>query len=228
MRPHFTPELFRFLDQLRRNNRRDWFERNKERYLEQVREPMLRFIADFRPHLERISRQMIADPRPVGGSMFRIYRDVRFAKDKSPYKPYAAAQFRHKRGKDVHAPGYYIHLAPDSVFPGAGIWHPERPVLDRVRAALVERPEAWRRLLRRKPFRDGTLTLGGDSLKRPPRGFDPDHPLVDDLKRKDFITTTAFTVEDACAPDFLRRYTASCRAAAPFLRFLAEALDLEF
>ncbi|MGD8376182.1 MAG: DUF2461 domain-containing protein [Acidobacteriota bacterium] len=228
MQPHFTPDLFRFLDQLRRNNRRDWFERHKERYLEHVREPMLRFIADFRPRLERISRHLVADPRPVGGSMFRVHRDVRFSKDKSPYKPYAAAQFRHRRGKDVHAPGYYVHLAPDSIFAGAGIWHPERAVLDRIRNALVERPEAWRRLLRRKPFRDGTLALGGDALKRPPRGFDPEHPLVEDLKRKDFITTMTFTVEDACSPDFLSRYAASCRAAAPFLRFLAEALDLEF
>ena len=225
---HFTPELFRFLRQLRRNNTREWFERNKPRYLEQVREPLLRFIADFALGLRRISPHLVADPRPVGGSMFRIYRDTRFSRNKDPYKTHAAAQFRHRMAKDVHAPGFYLHLGSDGVFMGGGIWRPDGDAVESIRRAIVDRPGEWKRIARGKPFREGTLKLQGDSLKRPPRGFDPDHPLVEDLKRKDFITICELGEGAACAPDFFQRFTRSCRSAAPFLRFLAGALELEF
>ncbi|MHC5003301.1 MAG: DUF2461 domain-containing protein, partial [Planctomycetota bacterium] len=215
---HFTPELFRFLRQLARNNSREWFQKNKPRYLEHVRDPMLRFIEDLGPKLRRISRQLIADPSPVGGSMFRIHRDVRFSADKSPYKTAASAQFRHLRARDVHAPGFYLHLGHDQVFAGAGLWHPDGDTLGRLRRHLVDHDDAWRRLLRRKAFRDGRLRLEGESLKRPPRGFDPEHPLVEDLKRKDFVVVTDLDEAAACAPDFLDRYVAICRDASPFVR----------
>jgi len=223
--PHFTPELFRFMKQLERNNSRAWFERNKERYIEHAREPMSRFIADFAPRLAKISRSFIADPRPVGGSMFRIYRDVRFSKDKRPYKTAATAQFRHVRGKDVHAPGYYVHLGADGVYAGSGLWHPDAATLAQVRAFLVAHPDRWKRILGGKKFRS-LLPLGGESLKRPPRGFDPEHPLVEDLKRKDFVTFVELDEKTACAPDFIDRYTDLCRTTAPFVRFLTEALGL--
>ena len=108
--PHFTPALFKFLRELNKNNTREWFQANKDRYETDVRNPMLGFIADFAPYLEGLSPQFVAEPRRSGGSMFRIHRDTRFSKDKSPYKTHAAAQFGHARGKDVHAPGFYLHL----------------------------------------------------------------------------------------------------------------------
>ena len=109
--PHFTPRLFKFLRQLKRNNSRDWFQANKERYIADVQQPMLRFIADFAGPLAKISKQFDADPRPVGGSMFRIHRDVRFSRDKSPYKTHVSAHFRHKAtSKDVHGPGGRVCL----------------------------------------------------------------------------------------------------------------------
>ncbi|MHC4991540.1 MAG: DUF2461 domain-containing protein [Planctomycetota bacterium] len=223
---HFTPELFRFMRQLRRNNDREWFQKNRDRYIEHVRDPMVRFIGDFAPRLRRISRQFLADPSLQGGSMFRIHRDVRFSNDKSPYKTMAAAQFRHLRGKDVHAPGFYLHLGAGEVFTGGGLWRPDGPTLSAIRTHLVEHGDDWKRLLRRQAFRDGRLRLGGESLKRPPRGFDPEHPLIDDLKRKDFIVATDLGEEDACAPDFLDRYTEICRTQAPFVRFLTDATGL--
>ena len=94
-RAHFGPELFRFLRELEANNRKEWFQANRGRYEEQVREPMLAFISDFGPRLRKITPYLTADPRPVGGSMFRIHRDTRFSRDKTPYKTHAAAQFRH-------------------------------------------------------------------------------------------------------------------------------------
>jgi len=114
------PELFGFLEELKDNNDRTWFQANKSRYEEQVKSPLLAFIGGFDERLQRLSPHFVADPRPVGGSMFRIYRDVRFAKDKSPYKTAAGIHFRHERAKDVHAPGYYLHLEPAGDVRSAG------------------------------------------------------------------------------------------------------------
>jgi uncharacterized protein (TIGR02453 family) len=222
---HFSPQLFRFLRELKADNSRSWFLANKTRYEAQVRHPLLRFIADFGPRLKKISPHLLADPRPVGGSMFRIHRDTRFARDKSPYKIMAAAQFRHRKGKDVHAPGLYLHLEPGRIFAGAGLWHPEAKVAARVRAAIAGEPAAWKRALSGKAFRE-RCTLEGERLKRPPRGFDPDHPLIDDLKRKDFIALRPFTQAEACSAGFLDLYDGTCRDMAPLMRFLTRALGL--
>jgi len=106
--------------------------------------------------------------------MFRIYRDVRFAADKSPYKTHAAAQFRHRAAKDVHAPGFYLHLEPGGCFVGVGIWHPDGPTLAAIRTALVADPPGWTGAIGDRAFKRA-FTLGGDALKRPPQGFDPGH-----------------------------------------------------
>ncbi len=220
-RAHFSPGLFRFLRELKRNNRREWFQANQQRYLDEVREPLLQFVVDFAPRLRKISARFVADPRPVGGSVFRIHRDTRFSPDKTPYKTHAAAQFRHTAGKDVHAPGFYLHLEPGRVFVGAGLWRPDSATAARIRDAMVEHPEKWTRAVRGR-------TLDGDSLRRPPRGYPADHPLVEHLKRKDFITVADFDERAACSAGFLDRFTDACRASAPMMRFLAEALALGF
>ena len=225
--PHFTPALFTFLRELRENNNREWFQANKARYEADVRDPLLRFIADFALPLHELSVHFVADPRPVGGSLFRIYRDVRFSKDKSPYKTQAAAHFRHERGKDVHAPGFYLHLEPDDVFAGAGIWHPDTKSLTKIRDAIVANPAGWQRLTSDGEFRR-RWQLGGDSLKRTPKGFDPSHPLIEDLRRKDFVTATSFTEEDARAPDFMGQLAQAYRTTAPVVEFLTNSLGLPY
>jgi uncharacterized protein (TIGR02453 family) len=218
---HFKPELFAFLNDLKQNNSREWFQDNRDRYQRDVQEPLLAFIAAFAEPLAGISRHFVADPRPSGGSMFRIHRDVRFSRDKSPYKTHAAAQFRHREGRDVHAPGFYLHLEPRNVFIGSGMWHPDGATLGRIRSAIVDRPERWRKA-------SSGLALGGDSLTRAPRGFDPEHPLVEDLKRKDFVTFVSSTQGEACRSGFLDRFAGACRDAAPLARFLTEAVGLDF
>ncbi|MFQ5973013.1 MAG: DUF2461 domain-containing protein [Alphaproteobacteria bacterium] len=220
---YFTPALFAFLRELRDNNEKAWFQSNKDRYIADVRDPLLGFIADFGDHLGRISTQFLADPRPVGGSMFRIYRDTRFSKDKSPYKTAASAHFRHAWGKDVHTPGFYLHLEPDLCFAGAGIWHPDADTLARIRDTMVADPASWKTATSGKAFK-AQWELGGESLKRNPRGYDPDHPLIEDLKRKDFVCGASFTEEDACAPGFMRQFTDMCRTAVPFMRYLTTAM----
>jgi len=223
----FDDELFEFLRQLRQNNRRDWFQAHKERYEDDVRHPALQFISDFGPRLRKISSNFVADPRPVGGSLFRIHRDVRFSKDKSPYKTSVGIQFRHKQAKDVHSPGFYLHLEPSSCFAGFGIWHPDASTLNKIRAFVAASPTRWKRTVGGKTFRQ-QLQLVGDSLKRPPKGYDPEHPLIEDLKRKDFIAHTELADSTVTAPGFLDDYARLCRAGAPFVRYLCDATGVPF
>jgi uncharacterized protein (TIGR02453 family) len=220
----FTPELFAFLADLRENNTREWFAANKHRYENVLLEPALDFVADFAPYLEKISPHFRADPRPSGGSLFRIYRDTRFSKDKTPYKTNVGLHFRHERAKDAYAPGFYLHLSPGEVFAGGGMWHPDTATALRIRERIVADPDGWRRATRAGTFAK-TFTLGGDSLKRPPAGFDADHPLVDDLKRKDFYGWAKLTEEQATAPGFVAEYAHLCRGVWPLMRFLCDALD---
>ena len=131
------PALFDFLRELKANNERPWFEENKARYRAEVQGPMLDFIQAFAEPLAEISPHFRADPRANGGSLFRIYRDTRFSKDKTPYKTNVGAHFRHEAGKDAHAPGFYLHLEPGMCFAGCGVWHPDSPTLGRIRDAIL-------------------------------------------------------------------------------------------
>lgn len=214
----FTPALFRFLRELKAHNEREWFQANRSRYEAEVREPMLAFIMALDQPLRRISRHYAADPRT---SMFRIYRDTRFSKDKTPYKTHVGAQFRHVAcSKDVHAPGFYLHLEPGECLVASGIWHPDADALRKVRERIVSHEKAW------KALKKAGLEVQGEALKRVPSGFPADHPFAEDLKLKDFYTATALTDREVCAPDFLERVAGICRQDAPLLRFLAEALEL--
>jgi uncharacterized protein (TIGR02453 family) len=224
--PCVTPRTFAFLKELAANNDRAWFEANKARYHAEVRDPLLRLVANFAPRLAKISKHMVADPRPVGGSLFRIYRDTRFAKDKSPYKTHAGMSFRHDAGRDVNGPVFYLHLEPGTVFAAAGVWHPPAEAVKQVRDAIAERPEAWKQVTRGR--RGVALDEDGGALKRPPRGYAPDHPFVDDLRRTSFTASESFTQRDACAPEFPARLAAAFQAKAPLVEFLAEAVGLPF
>ena len=225
---HFSPALFKFLKQLKKNNDREWFNANKQRYIEDVRDPMLRFIEDFQPRLRAISRHLVADPSTTGGSMFRIHRDTRFSKDKTPYKTACTARFQHDAGKDVHTPGYYIHLGADGVYMGAGLWHPDTKTAGRVRDAIVARAADWKRAVGGKAFQDGTLKMEGETLKRPPRGYDADHPLIEDIKRKDFVCFAQLDEKMACAPGFIDTYTNLCKSSKGLVKFIVDALGLEW
>src|SRR5262249_3004278 len=223
----FGPGLFSFLADLRADNNREWFAANKQRYEEQVLEPALAFIDAFAPRLEKISPHFRADARPSGGSLFRIYRDTRFSKDKTPYKTNLGIQFRHERAKDAPSPGYYLHIGPGGGCAGGGIWHPATEAATSIREAIVADAERWRRATRRGAFAK-RLELGGDSLKRVPSWADPKHSLADDLKRKDFFGSTRLTENDVVASGFVDEYARICRAAAPLMQFLCDALAVPY
>jgi len=219
---YFTSELFGFLRQLKRRNNREWFQANKPRYEAVVRDACLRFIADLAGRLHQISPWLVADPHPTRGSLFRIYRDTRFSTDKRPYKTHVGMSFPHRGTKQkVHLPGFYLHLEPEGCFAAAGCWHPDAPTLIRIRSAIVARPEAWTKSVRR-------LELEGDALSRPPRGYPCDHPLVEDLKRKDFMASVDFTEEQVCGPRFMADFLTACRKLNPLVGFLSQALELPY
>lgn len=176
-----NPALFDFLRDLKDNNNREWFKAQKTHYEAEVVEPVTEFIENMAPRVGMISPHIVVDPRPNGGSRFRIYRDTRFSKDKSPYKTQVGCQFRHSAGKDAHAPGFYVHLAPGEVFFGGGVWGPQGDALRSIRQRIVNRPERWKEAT-------GKLDLRGDQLVRAPKGFDPEHPLINDLRRKSFFS----------------------------------------
>jgi len=224
--PRFSADLFAFLDDLAENNDREWFALNKERYETSVKEPALAFIAAFAEPLRAISPHFQAVPKAQGGSLFRIYRDTRFSKDKSPYKTNTGLHFRHEAGKDAHAPGYYVHLAPNDVFFGAGLWRPDGATARAIRQLIVDDRQAWTAVV--KGLETGPLDLAGESLSRPPRGFAADDPMIEHLKRKDFLATASLDEAAATAPDFLDRIAGLCRAAAPLMAFLCRAVDVPF
>lgn len=222
----FSPQLFTFLEELKANNNRDWFESNRHRYLEFVREPMLAFIAAFRPRLAAVSPYLIADPKPSGGSMLRLYRDLRFSKSKEPYKPLCAAYFWHQSGKESR-PGIYLHLDPEHCFLGAGLWRPAPPMRRDVTDAIANNSDAWRKAVSDRQFK-AKFKFGGESLARLPKQYDPEHPFAEDLRRKDFVVSAEFTRQQACAKDFLDRIESLCQISKPLMEFLAKAAGLKW
>lgn len=223
----FSKDFFKFFRELKKNNNRDWFNANKSRYLESVVDPMGKYIVSIAPHLGRISPHYKADPRPHGGSMFRIYRDTRFSKDKTPYKTHAACHFRHEAGRDAHAPGFYMHMETDRVSIGGGIWLPPAKQLGLIREFIVDNPSAWQKLAKSPEIRK-MGGVKGDSLKRPPRGYDPDSKHIEDLKRKSFYLMAEADAELALTPALVTESAKVFRTAAKLNRFINDALELPF
>lgn len=221
----FTPATLDFLDELTANNERAWFEANKPRYEALVREPALAFIEAMGQPLARFAPHFRAEPRKVGGSLMRVFRDTRFSRDKRPYKTNIGIQFRHELGKDVHAPGFYLHVATDGCFLGVGCWHPEADALGHIRQAIAESPERWFAVRDDRKFA-ARWQLGGERLQRPPRGYPADHPAVDDLKRKDFVAMMPLDLPDVLGKGLVKRAADGFAATAPFMGFLCSALGV--
>ena len=155
--------------------------------------------------------------------MYRIYRDTRFSADKSPYKTHVAATFAHRDKKKVPSvPGFYLHLEPGDCMGGGGIYHPDMPSLNRIRLAIAEDRKGWTAVKRTG------IAIEGDSLTRGPAGFDPKHPFVEDLRRKDLYALTPFAQRDVCGARFFDRYVESCERVTPLVAFLTRALGLKF
>ncbi len=238
--PYFTAATFRFLRALRRNNERAWFDAHRAQYESAVKAPCLRLITDLAEPLRCISAELVASPKAVGGSLFRIHRDARFSADKRPYKTHVGMCFYHRATKAMtrgslgtaalgrlDAPNLYLHIEPDASMMGGGLWHPQPDTLKRIRDFLVDNPRSWTKATRASAF-TRVYALSGDALVRPPRGYDPAHELVEDLKRKDFVASAPLTDDDLLRPDLVKFLVARYRPIRPMIDWLAASADLEF
>ncbi len=223
----FESRTLRFLESLKANNNREWFKENKSRYEDDALDVALRFIISMQEPLAEFAPRFTAVPTRVGGSLMRVYRDTRFSKNKLPYKTNIGIQFRHEQAQDVHSPGYYVHIEPDELFLGVGMWRPDSDPLRGIRERIAAKPAEWQRAMDSQPFRRN-FSLGGESLSRPPRGFDKELECIEDIKRKSFIAVREFKVEDCLKPQFQRTVESSFKSADPFMRFLCKAVGVRF
>ncbi len=223
-KPHFTRGLFDFLKDLEANNNRDWFQANKDRYEEHLKQPALRFIGDFGPHVRAVSPAPGLRPRPSGGSLFRIYRDVRFSKDKSPYKTHCAIQFRHEAGKDAHAPGLYLHLEPANAAWRPGIWRPTTECRA-IREAIAARARALAEI---SAFARTGCERFGEQLKRVPTGYAKDHPAGRRAALEGLRRVAADVPAGRAAVDALERIGAVYRQMRPMLGSCARRWGSQF
>jgi uncharacterized protein (TIGR02453 family) len=227
---YFTKGVFDFLNELESNNEKVWWEDNKDRYITTIREPALEFINDFDTRLKRISPHFVAASRTLGGSLMRPYRDVRFSNDKTPYKTNVGIQFRHEQGKDVHAPGFYLHIEPRACFAGAGLWKPDTQVARAIRQSIHDDPAGWKKAAKGKAFSD-TWSIAPDDnemLKRVPKELDDGHPFPDDLRLKSFIAGARLSQAQVTSKGFDAELAAMFTKASAFTRFLCNAVGVPF
>lgn len=216
---HFSPEALAFLNDLAANNERTWFTERKDFFLGELREPMLAVIDSLDGAFEHFAPQYT---RPPEKAMMRIYRDVRFAKDKTPYKTQLAASFpRHGQEKTGGAV-LYFHLTPREVFVAGAAYSPAAPELLLIREHLLEHHERYRELVRSLPAE--IEPLDGRSLIRAPRGFDAEHPAIDLLRQRRWGASATLPVSVAFAPDFATQLAEKFEALVPLVEFLNEAM----
>ena len=224
----FSSGLYDFLKDLAKNNNKQWFTENKERYVRYAKEPAVQFVIAMKDRLEGISPSYTADPRMNGGSIFRIYRDTRFSKDKRPMKENIGFQFRHVAGKDAHAPGFYVHIQPGETFAGGGVWLPPTPVLNRIRDKIVSKADEWQKIKQFIAESGNVSSIEGEKLKRPPKGYPADRPLIEDLKRKTIFAGRSFKDSEVTTSAFIDSVEEVFIDLAPLMRFINDALDLSF
>ncbi|WP_226468375.1 DUF2461 domain-containing protein [Luteimonas panaciterrae] len=228
MATYFTDKSFKFLRGLARNNERAWFLAHKDEYDAHVREPFQRLLTDLQPDLHAVSEHFRSDPKTVGGSLFRIQRDTRFANDKTPYKTWQGARLFHARSKQVPAPSFYLHLQPGNSFIGAGLWHPETSTQRQIRQFIFNNPGSWKAAAHAPALRRRFDLEDEEMLVRPPHGFPADFEFIDDLKHKNFVVSRVIEDSVMLGPKLRQTLAKDLQTLGPFVDYLCAALDLEF
>jgi uncharacterized protein (TIGR02453 family) len=219
--PRFSPKAIAFLRSLKRNNNREWFNARKDQYEELLKRPMLELIEKLAVDFRKIAPELSATPK----SMFRIYRDTRFAGDKSPYKTNVSAVFPHKNLPKLGGAALYFEVTPDWVWVGGGVHTPETPILQAEREHIASNLRRFRAIAESPGFRRIVGKVdGGEKLQRIPRGFDADHPAAEYLRYRMFVAGHQFPARFAASPRFYPGLLNVFRHAAPFIRFLNEPL----
>jgi len=209
-----------FLKQLKKNNNRDWFAKHKSEYEEFVKFPMQCLVASLKTPMKKIVSEIDVNPKR---NMFRIYRDTRFSKNKTPYKTHIAAVF-HLKGHWQQSAGYYVHIEPGNIYVGGGIYMPDSNQLKSIRHAIAEQPKEFSSIVESKPFKKRFVTLEGDKLQRAPLGYPTDHPMIEWLKHKSFYTGVEWKESECYSPKFIDKIVNVYKELLPLIRFLNEAL----
>jgi uncharacterized protein (TIGR02453 family) len=225
--PQISNELFTFLGELSQNNNREWFAANKLRYENEVRDRAVAWIEEMIRPVGRVAPMLSVVASAHRGSLLRIYRDTRFSKDKTPYKTNVGISFNHQAEAGFCLPGAYIHLSCDECFVGVGCWRPNRDVLRQIRSAILDNPDLWKKV-RRQPGFCRLFKMAGESLKTAPRDIDPGHPLIEDLRRIDFIAVSPLSRDEATSSDATKFVVNKIKAARPMMTFLCDAAGVPY
>jgi uncharacterized protein (TIGR02453 family) len=227
----FRPEALTFLKGLKRNNAKPWFEERRPVYERAIREPFKLLAEELDVRFAALAPEFVAPPRRA---LFRIHRDVRFSRDKSPYKTHAALWVFHRDagrgvGRDAHGgAGFYFHLEPGASLAAGGFWMPPRPLLSVLRERIAEDPRAFTRLVEAPAFRRRFGGLSDDEpgvrLTRVPRGFAPDHPAAHWLRFNSFTASHALTDAQVLSPRLVGTLMQEYAALLPLVRWLNATL----
>src|SRR3990172_1732168 len=217
----FSWEALDFLRQLRRNNRRLWFEKHKTIYEEKVRQPMVKLVQALNLDLRGFAPEMVTDPKRA---IYRIYRDVRFSPDKSPYKTHIAALFTPHNVPKHAGGGFYFHLSAEELLVAGGVYMPGPKELLAIRKIIAQDERPLRRIIASRRFKECFGTLQGGQLSRVPKGFPSNHPAADLLRFKQFLVSAAHPAEYALDNELFQRLTTCFRVMTPLVRFLNKPL----
>ena len=216
----FPNEGLKFLRHLKRNNNREWFAKHKSEYEDFVKLPVQSLIAALRAPMAKLAPEIDVSAKR---GIFRIYRDTRFSKDKTPYKTHVAAVF-HLRGHWEESGGFYLHIEPGTVYVGGGIYMPTGQQIKKIRSAIVDRADGFLSIVEGRVFKKKFRGLEGEKLRRAPLGYPSDHPMIEWLKHKSFYTGVRWGEETCLSRDFVDRVLGVYRGILPLVRFLNGAL----
>ncbi len=218
----FPSAGFSFLRSLKKNNEREWFQPRKATYQELLVRPLQLLTAELGQELQEEAPGYSFDPKR---SIFRIYRDTRFSGNQDPYKTHIAASysFRTAKKEAMEEPGFYFHLEPGSVFVGGGIYMPSSAQLRLIRDSILSRPEAYLAVVKNPAFRKRFGGIAGENLKRAPQGMDPEHPLIEHLRHKQFYVGVELDPELAQSRKLIAQVVRDYRLALPLLSWLRDA-----
>jgi len=220
----FPKEMGVFFRSLKRNNRREWFQPRKDAFELHVKGPMTELVEGLNREFAKFARHYVTDPKKA---IFRIYRDTRFSPDKTPYKTHIAASFGWRGGEHMAVSGYYLSVSSDRIEVAGGIYHPAPDTMLLVRTHIAANYQELRRILANKGLRQRMGALQGDELTRAPKGFDPGHPAIDLIKKKDWLLDTTLDPALATTPRLHREIADRFRAMTPFIEFLNRPLLVE-
>jgi uncharacterized protein (TIGR02453 family) len=215
--PGFSPEALTFLRNLKRNNRREWFQPRKEKYESLIKVPMLELVSCLNEEFARFAPDHVTPPQKA---VFRIYRDVRFSHNKAPYKTHVAGIFPLQTLSRKEGGAFYFHFTPKELLVFGGVWTPERDELLAIRSLIQENHEELQQILSDRTLRRAVGRLQGEQLSRMPKGFPPDHPAEAILRQKHWYLETTVDAKLVTTPRLLPELARYFRLMAPLVEFL--------